>query len=180
MLIFFSLKTENMKFQLLLLVLSFFVSDKISVDNDKKRDFTNIYHYGNNISVRNFDGTLSTVYINFNSATLFNPDGTQSTIDSGKNSSRLITSDGNVATVVHSGYSSTVRRANGTQFLISHRNSTSSCSTEDGKHTIMHNFGFVEEICNKNMVDVLVHANWLIQLEVAQAAEETSEVETGN
>lgn len=158
-----------MKIQLVLLLLCFSVTDSFSQANQNERVLTNVHHYRSNISVKNFDGTRSSIDMNGNSATLTNSDGIQSTIDFNKNSSTLIASDGTIIMVSHNSSSSTVNMPDGSQFFVNHMHSTSSCSTVHGKHTIMHFFGDVGERRFKNKIDVLIHVNWLIQNEIIEA-----------
>ena len=154
-----------MKYQLFFLLLCFTVSESFSQVDKSNQAVTNVYHYGNNISLKNFDGTRSTIHMNGNSATLFNSDGTQSTIDFFGDSSVLIANDGTSSSVFHNGFSSTVHTADGTQAMVNHMNSTSSYSIANEKHIIMHTFGNICERLYKNRIDVLIHMNWLVQKE---------------
>ena len=116
-----------MKTQALFFLLFIAASQTFSQENKIKQDFTNVYHYGNNITLNNFDGTRSSIQVNGNSATLFNSDGTQSTIDINRNSSILIASDGTSSSIYLNDYSSTIYNSEGTMIFVSHMQSTSSC-----------------------------------------------------
>ncbi len=155
-----------MKFRFLLLVLSFVSTEMYAQIKQSTRDFTSVHHYRNNISLRNFDGTHSSIYYSGNSATLVNSNGLRSTIDSFGDYSILFSIDGSTSTIFHNGFSSTVHNTDGTQIIINHRRNSSFCTTLDDKHTLIHNFGLLDESCNdrkKNIIDILVHVNWAIQ-----------------
>lgn len=161
-----------MKTQLFLLLIFFVASESMAQsDNDDKNDnaFSRVYHYRNTVSVSNFDGTRSTINVNYNSATLVNPDGTMSTINFNGQSSTLIEIDGTMSSISHNGLSSQVTKADGSQILITHQKVSSSCTIEGEKHIITHNFGLIEEMRNKNGIDVLIHMNWLSQKGALQA-----------
>ncbi len=169
-----------MKILMFFLLLSFTASESSTLVNKNNHEFTSTYHYLNNISLKNFDGTRSTVYVSGNSATLMNSDGTQSTIDFCGNSSTLIAIDGTSASIFHNGISSTVFNSDGTQIIVSHMQSTSLCYTENGKHMIMHTFGDMRERRHKNKIDVLIHMNWLLQKKAIKAMDELDKEEGQN
>ena len=163
-----------MNIQAIFLLLSFFTAENFSQLSKSNQAFSNAYHYGSNISIRNFDDTRSTIDRSGNSATLFNSDGTHSTIYFFGRSSTIIGIDGTSSWISHNGRSSTITRSDGTQFFVNHMNSTSSIWTAQGTHTITHTFGKMEERCRKDRMDVLIHMNWLIKKEIAEATAELS------
>lgn len=166
-----------MKTLMLFLTLAFAASSSSNPVNDNGHDLSSTYHYGTNVSVKNFDGTRSTIDVNWSSATLFNPDGTQSIIEFRGKSSNLIEIDGSISQVISNGSFSTIIRADGTQMVINHMPSTSSCYLGNEKHTIMHTFGAVKEIKRKKRIDILLHCNWFMKKKVAKAIEEESNKE---
>lgn len=161
-----------MKIQIVFFLLSFLTADCLAQKAKIEQDLTSVHHYRNNISLFNYDGSTSSIYVSGNGAVLFIADGTQSSIDFGKRTSRLVAKDGTTSTVFHSGMSSTIYKQDGTQIFISHMQSISSCSTEIGKHIIKHTFGSTVEICNKNHIDVLLHMNWLVEKQALSLAQE--------
>jgi len=165
-----------MKTLVFFLLLPFTTSESFAQANKSNRATTSVSHFRNNISVKNFDGTHATIYVNGSTATLVNSDGTQSTIDFCENSSTLIAIDGTSSSVFHNGLSSTISSSDGTQFIVNHMRNTSLCSTKSGKHTINHNFGHLRERRYKNEIDVLIHRNWLIQKKIVDATEATVEL----
>ena len=152
-----------MKIQLFLLLLCLLATEGFAQAKKSKQSVSSVYHYGSNISVRNFDGTRSTIDMNGNSATLFNSDGSLSTIELCGNFSTLITVDGIILTLSLNGFSTTVTMPDGTQFFISHMNSTSTCSTAEGKHAIMHTISKTGERGHQKKIDLLLHMNWLVR-----------------
>ena len=162
------------------LLLSFAASDSFSLVNKSKQAYTNVYHYRNNISLKNFDGTISTIQVIGSSAILYNSDGSQSAIDLCGRSSTLTAIDGTSLSVFHNPSSSRVFNPDGTSIIINHMNNTSSCLTASGKHTIMHTFGDMRERRYKNRIDVLIHMNWLIQNEAVEATDELNREEHQN
>lgn len=156
-----------MKIQVCLLLLFFAVTGFAQVDKNNQ-ELSRVSHYRNNISVNNFDGTRSTVHISGNSATLVHPDGGLSSIDFTGNTSTLIATDGTSFSILHNGFSSVITRPDGSQFFVNHMQSSSSCSVNAEKHTIIHNFGEMTERCYKERVDVLIHVNWLLQKETIE------------
>jgi len=152
-----------MQLHVLFLLVSFMTSGNFCVEKEPDQVYTKVYHYQNNISLNNFDGTTSNILLNGNSATLYNADGTQSTINFCNNSSTLIAADGTSSTIFHSGFSSTVSISDGTRVNINHMQRSSSCTTANGKHRIMHTFSNVKDKRYKDKIDVLIHINWLTQ-----------------
>lgn len=162
-----------MKIPIFFLILSFVASEGFSQVNKSDQAFTNVYHFGNNISVKNFDGTHSNIYVSRCSATLINANGAQSTIDFfGKNSSTLFAIDGTTSTISHNGLSSSVFNSDGTRIIVNHMQSNSSCSIANKKHSISHTFSKMKERRFKDEIDVLIHRNWMIQMMAAQATDE--------
>ena len=146
--------------------------------DERKNPITTAYHYRNNITIKNADGTQSNIYTNGSTATLTNEDGTQTILDYSVYPSLLIGNDGAASVVFRNGMSSTVHTENGTE-LINHGRrtiSTSTFSTPFGTHRIMHTFGARNEWCSKRDIDVLVHMNWLMQ----QKAQTIAMAETYN
>lgn len=168
-------KLKDMKIQAFFLLLSVLAFESFSLVNGNNQAFTNVYHYRNSISLKNFDNTRSTIYISGNSATLFNPDGSQSIIRFCGRTSMLIAADGSNSSVFHNGFSSRILKSDGTQIFVSHMSTSSSCSTANGKHTITHTFGNSCEGRYKKRIDVLIHMNWLMQKEALEATEESDE-----
>ena len=164
-----------MKIQVLILLLVFAASECFAQNSKSGQALSNVYHYGNNISIKNFDGSRSTIYVFGNSAQLINSDGTQSIIDFYGKSSRIIEIDGTVSTVYHNGFSSTVMNSDGSQFIVNHMHNSSTCFTDNGKHTIMHTFGEMKERRYKIQIDVLIHSNWLSQRRALESIDETQE-----
>ncbi|WP_420318955.1 hypothetical protein [Ekhidna sp.] len=162
-----------MKIHLFLFLLTFAVTESFSQANNNDQGLTNVYHYRNNIFLRNYDGTRSRIDVNWNSATLYNPDGTQSVIELCGSTATLITIDGNVLSVIYSGLSSSVHDVDGTIIMINHRRKSSICSTAYGNHTIMHTFGSTEEWPYKNLIDVLIHMNWYMQKKILHISDES-------
>ncbi len=152
-----------MKSQLLFLLLSFVFTQGFSQNSERNHDNTNVYHYGNNISVKNYDNSRSSIYISGNSARLFNPDGTQSSIDFIDNTANLILIDGTASTVTYNGASSTIVNTDGSQVVVNHRNQTSSCYVSFGKHNINHTFGRAKELKYKKHIDILLNMSWYMQ-----------------
>lgn len=169
-----------MKTHLILLLLSLAISEGFSQVNNSNQPLSSVYHYGYNISLRNYDGTRSVINGRLSSATLLNSDGTQSVLNFNGNTATLNAIDGTISSVFFNRLSSTVHNADGTRITINHRRNTSTCSTEYGTHTIMHTFGSVEEWCNTNVVDVLVHMNWVMQMRAEEADDEIIEGEPVN
>ena len=153
----------------LLLLLSFAITNSVAKDKKKDKAYSNVHHYRSNISVNNFDGSSSSIFINGNTATLSNADGTQSTIEIFGNSSTVICIDGTRSTIMYNGMSTTVFNSDGSQFTINHMLNRSTCSAPYGKHTIRHIFGDANERRHKKVIDVLVHTNWYVRKKVAEA-----------
>ncbi len=165
-----------MKFPLFFLLLFVVVVDGFAQKNENSQAYSNVHHFGSNISIKNFDGTNSSVLVNGNSATLFNADGTQSTIEFSGDLFTLIAADGTSSSVNHNNFSSTIFNSDGSRLFVNHMQGTSSCSTPNGKHRITHTFGKVREMCYKNVIDVLIHRNWVLQTnKLAMSAESISE-----
>ena len=164
-----------MKIQALFLILLFTITSGFSQTKKSKQTVTNVHHSLSSSSVKNFDGTSSTIFINGNSATLMNSDGSHSTINSFGNSSTVVAIDGSTSSIFHNAYSSTVMNADGTQFVVSHMQNKSTCSTANQIHGISHFFGNIKESRYKNEIDVLLHVNWLTQMKVAEQMVEPNE-----
>ncbi len=151
------------------------------VNDDFQQHITSALHYDNNIVLRNFDGTNSTIYIYKTSATLRNSDGTQCSIYFfGGNSLNLIALDGSSRTVYHHGASSTITDPrDGSQIFVNHSRTTSTCSQPDARHTINHtlNIGLQKSSSRRTPkgINVLIHHNWLMKKEIAKAVAEMEE-----
>jgi len=146
--------------QILLFLLSLPISENFPPINSSEHNTTNVYHYNNMMTLKNFDGTRSTINLDAKSATLKDADGSLSTINFSGNSSTLIASDGSSASVFHNGLTSTIFNSDGTQIIVNHMRRSSSCLTANGKHLITHSIGNIEEIRNKDKIDVLIHSHW--------------------
>jgi len=163
-----------MQIQVLFLLFSFLTSGDSFLENKTDKVYTNVYHYNNNVVLKNFDGTTSTIQLYGNSASLINADGTQSTIIYGVNSSTLISSDGTSSLISHSGSTSSVAIPDGTRININHMQRSSTCTTDEGKHRIMHTFTRFIDSCNsstKEKIDVLIHVNWIMQTKALATVE---------
>lgn len=148
--------------------------DNSSDSDNFKQELTTANHHDNYVVLGNFDGTNSTIYINYNLATLYNADGTQSTIYFDRpNSINLIALDGSRRTITQHGSSSTIiDETDASQIFVNHSRTTSTCSQKDARHTINHNLGLVVRgPITKRAIDVLIHMNWLIKKEVEKAIE---------
>ena len=141
-------------------------------DKHKEKVYSTIHHYRSNISVNNFDGTRSTIFINGNTATLSNADGTESTLEIFGQSSTVIAVDGTRSTIIHNGMTTTILNSDGSELTINHMNNRSTCSTPYGKHTIRHIFGNMKERRFKEEIDILVHTNWFVRKRASESLTE--------
>lgn len=164
-----------MKNLIILTTLLFFVvPEAFSQETQSDQEATNVYYSANYISVKNPDGTNSTIN---RYGSLAHSDGTSATINFNKRTSSVIAVDGTNWVILQNGLSSTVTSPDGVKFFINHMRNRSACTSVYGRHTITHNFGATCH--NQKLIDILLHTNWLAQkkYEAEEAQEEATEKE---
>ena len=167
-----------MKVQLFLLVLSFFAIEGFSQEkNTNAKNFTNVYHYGNNISYVNFDGTRSTIFISGRTARVFNADGSQSMVEFNGATPRFVGVNGMTSLINYNGKTSTVENPDGSRVIVNHMRNTSGCSVGSERTSLLHIYGNKRSRRTKSKIDVLVHMNWLAQKKAALISEDITVID---